>query len=72
MVSAMLAYREWQHRKTRIFQLEQNNKIIKDKVELKEHITSCYQIFLGTHEENEYSIIESRVDDITQSLRGGE
>jgi hypothetical protein len=54
------------HRKTRIFQLEGNNKIIKNEVELKEHITSYYQNLFGAPEENNFTMLESRIDDIPQ------
>jgi hypothetical protein len=54
------------HRKTRIFQLEGNNKIIKNEVELKEHITSYYQNLFGAPKENNFTMLESRIDDIPQ------
>jgi hypothetical protein len=47
------------HRKTCIFQLEGNNKIIKNEVELKEHITSNYQNLFSAPEENNFTMLES-------------
>jgi hypothetical protein len=46
--------------------LEGNNKIIKDEAELKEHITSYYQNLFGPPEKNNFTMLESRVDDIPQ------
>jgi hypothetical protein len=54
------------HRKTCIFQLEGNNKIVKNEVELKEHITSYYQNLFDAPEENNFTMLESRIDDIPQ------
>jgi len=46
--------------------LEGNNKIQKDEAKLKEHITSYYQNLFGPPEKNNFTILESRVDDIPQ------
>jgi hypothetical protein len=46
--------------------LEGNNKIIKNEVELKEHITSYYQNLFGAPKENNFTMLESRIDDIPQ------
>jgi hypothetical protein len=46
--------------------LEGNNKIIKDETELKDHITSFYQNLFGSPTENNFSMMENRVDDIPQ------
>ena len=54
------------YRKSRIFQLEGNNNIIKDETELKEHITSYYQNLFGPPEENNFTMLESRIEDIPQ------
>jgi hypothetical protein len=54
------------HRKTRIFQLEVNNKIIKEEEELKEHITTYNQNLFGPPDEGNFTMIENRVDDIPQ------
>jgi hypothetical protein len=47
------------HRETCIFQLEENNRIIKNEVELKEHITSYYQDWFGAPEENNFTMLEN-------------
>jgi hypothetical protein len=47
------------HRETCIFQLEENNKIVKNEVELKEHITSYYQDRFGAPEENNFTMLEN-------------
>ena len=46
--------------------MEGNNKIQKDEAKLKEHITSYYQNLFGPPEKNNFTILESRVDDIPQ------
>jgi NifB/MoaA-like Fe-S oxidoreductase len=47
--------------------LEGNNNVIKDETELKEHITS-YQNLFGPPEENNFTMLESRIEDIPQVL----
>jgi len=54
------------NRKTHLFQLEGNNKIIRDETELKDHITFYYRNLFGSPTENNFSMVENRVDDIPQ------
>lgn len=54
------------HRKTRIFQLEQEEGIIKGDVQLRKYITRYYKKLFGPPEENNFSMMESRKEDIPQ------
>jgi len=54
------------HRKTRIFQLEDGDKIIKGDEELKKYNTNYYRGLFGPSENNFLTIDESRRDDIPQ------
>jgi hypothetical protein len=53
------------HRKTRIFQLEQEEGVIKGDVQLKKYISKYYKNLFGAPEENNFSMVESQRDDIT-------
>jgi hypothetical protein len=46
--------------------LQGNNNIIKDETELKEHITSYYQNLFGPPEENNFTMLDSIIEDIPQ------
>lgn len=54
------------HRKTRIFQLEQEEGVIKGDVQLRKYITKYYKNLFGPPEENNFSMRESRIEDIPQ------
>ena len=54
------------HRKTKIFQLEQDGKIIKGEENLKKHITSYYKTLFGSSGGNDFSLDESYIEDIPQ------
>ena len=54
------------HRKTRIFQLEDGEKIIKGDDELKKYITEYYHGLFGPSDASLLSLDESRRDDIPQ------
>ena len=54
------------HRKTRIFQLEDGDKIIKGDEELKKYITNYYRGLFGPSENNFFTIDENRREDIPQ------
>ena len=54
------------HRKTRIFQLEQEEGLIYGEVELKKYITKYYKKLFSHPDNNSWSIDESRHDDIPQ------
>jgi hypothetical protein len=54
------------YRKTRIFQLQHEDKIIEGDQALKEYITSYYKDLFGPSKLNSLSLDESRVDDIEQ------
>ena len=54
------------HRKTRIFQLEDGDKIIKGDEELKKYITNYYRGLFGPSENSFLTIDENRREDIPQ------
>ena len=54
------------HRKTRIFQLEDENNIITGDAQLKEHITSYYKNLFGPSTNSHIMLDESQTDDIPQ------
>ena len=54
------------HRKTRIFQLEDENNIITGDAQLKEHITSYYKNLFGPSTNSHIMLDESQIDDIPQ------
>ena len=54
------------HRKTRIFQLEDGNKLISGDAELKKHITTYYKFLFGPSETSSKSLDESATTDIPQ------
>jgi hypothetical protein len=54
------------YRKTRIFQLQHEDKIIEGDIALKKHITSYYKELFGPQIPSSFSLDESRVDDIVQ------
>jgi hypothetical protein len=54
------------YRKTRIFQLQHEDKIIEGDTELKKHITTYYKELFGSPKPSSFSLDESRVDDIMQ------
>ena len=53
-------------RKTRIFRLEEEGKIIKGNEELKKYITDYYHGLFGPSETSLLTLDESQRDDITQ------
>ena len=55
------------HRKTRIFQLEDGNKLISGDAELKKHITTYYKKMFGPSETSSMSLDESATTDIPQA-----
>lgn len=54
------------HRKTRIFQLQDGDKIIQGDEELKKYITNYYRGLFGPSEASLLTMDESRRDDIPQ------
>jgi hypothetical protein len=60
------AHYKWEIRKTRIFQLQQEDKVIEGDQVLKEYITSYYKVLFGPPKPSSFSLDESRVDDIEQ------
>jgi hypothetical protein len=54
------------HHKTRIFQLQEGDNIIRGDNELKKHITSYYKGLFGRPLENSMWLVESLMDDIPQ------
>jgi hypothetical protein len=54
------------YRKTRIFQLQYENRVIERDIELKKHITSYYKELFGPLKPRSFSLDETRVDDIVQ------
>jgi mannosylglycoprotein endo-beta-mannosidase len=54
------------HRKTRIFQLEQEEGIICGEAELKKYITKYYKTLFGPSERSMVSMDESSINDIPQ------
>ena len=52
------------HRKTRIFQLEDDGKIIKGDEQLKKHITDYYRGLFGSSDISPLTMDESRREDI--------
>lgn len=53
------------NRKTRIYKLQDGDKVISGDVELKNHITSYYKSLFGPLDESSIKLDESRTDDIT-------
>ena len=54
------------HRKQHIFRLEQENGIIVGDNNLKNYITNYYKNLFGQPEANNFSLVESRIEDIPQ------
>jgi hypothetical protein len=54
------------YRKTRIFQLQHEDRIIEGDQALKEYITSYYKDLFGPPKNSSFSLDESRVEDIVQ------
>jgi len=54
------------HRKTRIFQLEQEEGLIEGDENLKRYITDYSKGLFGASEENNFTMIESKREDIPQ------
>jgi hypothetical protein len=54
------------YRKTRIFQLQQGDRVIEGDQALKEYITSYYKDLFGQPKPRSFSLDESRVEDIEQ------
>ena len=54
------------HRRTRIFQLEQEEGIIEGDDKLKSYITTYYKGLFGAPEKNNFSMLESMTEDIPQ------
>jgi len=54
------------HRKTRIFQLEDDGKIIKGDEQLKKYITDYYRGLFGPSDISPLTMDESRMEDIPQ------
>jgi hypothetical protein len=55
------------HRKTRIFQLQHEDKVIEGDNALKEYITSYYKDLFGQSKPSSFSLDKSRVGDIVQA-----
>jgi hypothetical protein len=53
-------------RKTRIFELEQEGKMIKGQENLKVFITKYYKDLFGSSQRNNFSLDESQINDIPQ------
>jgi hypothetical protein len=53
-------------RKTRIFQLEQEGKVIEGQENLKVFITKYYKDLFGSSQRNNFSLDESQTDDLPQ------
>ena len=54
------------HRKQHIFILEQEDGVIVGDIELKKYITNYYKNLFVQPDENDISLVESRIDDIPQ------
>lgn len=54
------------NRNTRIYKLQDGDKVISGDVELKNHITSYYKSIFGPLDESSIKLDESRTDDITR------
>lgn len=54
------------HRKQRVFQVEQEDGIIRGDVQLKKYITNYYKDLFGPAEVNHLSMIEAFTDDMAQ------
>ena len=54
------------HRKQHIFRLEQEDGIIVGDTNLKNYITNYYKNLFGQPEANNFSLVESRIEDIPQ------
>jgi len=54
------------HRKHHIFRLEQEDGIIVSDTNLKNYITNYYKNLFGQPEANNFSLVESRIEDIPQ------
>jgi hypothetical protein len=57
-----------QHRKTRIFQLHHDDKIIEGEKELSEYVTKYYKDLFAAPSSNSFALDESRLDDINQVI----
>jgi len=56
-------------RKTRIFQLEQEGKVIEGQENLKVFITKYYKDLFGSSQRNNFSLDESQINDIPRLMR---
>jgi hypothetical protein len=54
------------HRKTRIFQLQHDDKIIESEKELNEYVTNYYKNLFAAPSSNSFALDEMRFDDINQ------
>ena len=54
------------HRKQHIFRLEQEDGITVGDTNLKNYITNYYKNLFGQPEANNFSLVESRIEDIPQ------
>jgi uncharacterized protein (DUF488 family) len=54
------------HRKTRIFQLQHEDRIIEGEKELSDYVTSYYKNLFSAQIDNAFTLDEMRVDDINQ------
>jgi hypothetical protein len=54
------------HRKTRIFQLQHDDKIIESEKELNEYVTNYYKDLFAAPSSNSFALDETRFDDINQ------
>ena len=54
------------HRRQRIFQLEQEEGIIRGDVQLKTYITNYYKVLFGPSENNHLSLVETVINDLPQ------
>lgn len=52
------------HRKSRIYQLRDGNKVIQGDEALKKHITSYYKSLFGTHDVTNVALDETQIQDI--------
>ena len=59
------------HYKQHIFRLEQEDGVIVGDLELKKYITNYYKNLFGQPDENDISLVESRIDDIPQVTETG-
>jgi uncharacterized protein (DUF488 family) len=54
------------HRKTRIFQLQHEDRITEGEKELSDYVTSYYKNLFSAQIDNAFTLDEMRVDDINQ------